>query len=77
MPEEKLSALAYLKEVGKVSERIDEEQWKYADRALWAAFELLGMQFRVASKAQLDQVRDVAIEILEAFPEGLPEPSVG
>lgn len=73
MPE-KLTALEYLEQTNTLSDRIDEETWNLADRALWAAYELLGMQGRVQSKAGLDQIRAVAIEILKSYPEGLPNP---
>lgn len=70
------AALAYLKEVQILTEKVAEEDWKIADRALWAAYELLGLKGRVESMEQLEKVRLTAMQILEAFPEGLPEPVV-
>lgn len=67
-----MTALEYLKKIDEIE--VDDAEWKLADRALWAAYELLGLQGRIASQAQLGSVRATAIRILELFPEGLPEP---
>lgn len=77
MEKPNLTGLEYLKLCHEGSAQVNEEQWKQADRALWAAYELMGLQGRIDSKASLDEVRACAMEILEAFPEGLPEPSHG
>jgi len=71
-----LKALEYLQACETVSNQVGEEEWRIADRAMWAAYELMGLQGRIATRELLGEVRTCAMEILKAFPDGLPEPKI-
>jgi hypothetical protein len=74
MTEEIMTPKQWLEQLDDLTNNIHINTWKEADRALWAAYELLGLStsgHRVTYE-ELAQMRKVAITILEAFPEGLP-----
>lgn len=72
--EEPLTAEQYIEQAISLHDRVSVEEWERADRALWASYELLGIpKDRRMIKSELKMCRIVALRILEAFPEGLPE----